>query len=159
MHLTIQWSYSFPCPNILAMDALFYIRCNYCLDKQLECKACSHSKGSYYHCFVNGLECLFLPPTILWHGSHTTDVSPFQHNCFHCTQSHQQCRFDADSPSQCKCCIKFWLPCLFKLSFQGCCNDLKASFFANIVVNSAMPVPLDFPDGPNNPIALLKKKQ
>ncbi len=45
------------------------IRCTNCRDKQLMCEAHPHTKGSCYHCIVNGLPCLFPPKTILRHGS------------------------------------------------------------------------------------------
>jgi hypothetical protein len=78
-------------------------------------------------CIINGLQCLFPPITILGHASpRTTDVSLFQRNCVHCTQSHQRCVFHTDSPTQCKRCIKLQVTCLFNLSFQGCRNDLIA---------------------------------
>lgn len=54
----------------------------------------------------------------------TTDVSLFQRNCVHCTQSHQRCVFDPASQSQCKRCSKLQATCLFKLSSQGRRNDL-----------------------------------
>ena len=118
------------------MDAPFPITCTNCHDKQLKCKAHHHSKGSCYHCIVNGLQCLIPSLTIPRHGPPGTDVFPFQCNCFHCTQSHQTCLFNANSSSQCKRCMKLEIPCLFKLSSQGCCNDLIASpTYANQVVN------------------------
>jgi hypothetical protein len=51
----------------------------------------------------------------------------FSAQCVHCTQSHQKCLFDTDSPLQCKRCIKLKIPCLFQLSSQGSRNDLNAS--------------------------------
>ena len=103
------------------------IRCTNCCNKQLTCEAHPHTKGSCYHCIVNGMQCLFPPITMLGHASpRTTDVSLFQRNCIHCTQSHQRCVGDTDSPSQCKRCIKLQLTCLFKLSSQGRRNDLIA---------------------------------
>ncbi len=114
------------------MGAPLSIRCTNCNDKQLKCKAHPHTKGSCYHCMVNGLECLFPPITILGHASlWTTDVSLFQRNCVHCTQSYQRCVFDTDSPSQCKHCIKFQVTYLFKLSSQGRRDDLITPTDAN----------------------------
>jgi hypothetical protein len=104
------------------------IRYTNCQDKQLMCKAHPHTKGSCYHCIINGLPCFFLPKTILRHGStRMNNAFRFQRNCVHCTQSHQKCLFDTDSSLQCKCCIKLEIPCLFKLSSQGSRNDLNAS--------------------------------
>ena len=92
------------------------------------CKAHPHTKGSCYHCIVNGLPCFFLPQTIIRHGStRIFNAFRFQRNCTHCTQSHQKCLFDTDSSLQCKRCIKLEIPCLFKLSSQGSRNDLNAS--------------------------------
>jgi hypothetical protein len=92
------------------------------------CKAHPHTKGSCYHCIVNGLPCLFPPNTILRHGSpRMTNAFRFQRNCVHCTRSHQKCVFDTDSPLQCKRCMKLEIPCLFQLSSQGRRNDLNAS--------------------------------
>jgi len=45
------------------------IHCTNCHDKQLTCEAHPHTKGSCYHCILNGLSCLFPPNTILRHGS------------------------------------------------------------------------------------------
>ena len=113
--------------SVSAMGAPLPICCNNCDDKELKCKAHPHTKGSCYHCIVNGLQCLFPPITFLGHASPgTTNVSLFQRNCVHCTQSHQRCVFDTDSPTQCKRCIKLQVTCLFKLSSQGCRNDLIA---------------------------------
>ncbi len=123
---------------IVAPFVPFPIPCTNWHDKQLKCKASHHRKGSSYRCNVNGLQCFFPPPTILWLGSPTTDVSPFQRNCLHCTQSHPQCQFDANSPLQWKCCIKFDFPCLFKLSSQGHHNDLSISTYAKVVVDSVV---------------------
>ena len=53
-------------------------------------------------------------------------VYPFQRNCFHCTQSHRQCKSDNRCQSQCSLCTKRGLPILYKLSSQGQRNDLKA---------------------------------
>jgi hypothetical protein len=106
----------------------FPICCTNCHDKQLMCKAHPHTKGSCYHCIVNGLPCFFLPQTIIRHGStRIFNAFRFQRNCTHCTQSHQKCLFDTDSSLQCKRCIKLEIPCLFKLSSQGSRNDLNAS--------------------------------
>ena len=58
-------------------------------------------------------------------------MSQFQRNCVHCTGSHQRCVFDANSPSQCKRCIKLEMTCLFKLSSQGRRNDLITSTDSN----------------------------
>jgi hypothetical protein len=92
------------------------------------CKAHPHTKGSCYHCIVNGLPCLFPPNTILRHGSpRMTNAFRFQRNCVHCTRSHQKCVFDTDFPLQCKRCMKLEIPCLFQLSSQGRRNDLNAS--------------------------------
>ncbi len=98
--------------SVSAMGAPLPICCNNCDDKELKCKAHPHTKGSCYHCIVNGLQCLFPPITFLGHASPgTTNVSLFQRNCVHCTQSHQRCVFDTDSPLQCKCCIKLQVTC------------------------------------------------
>ena len=108
------------------------IRCTNCHDKQLKCEVHPHTKGSCYHCIVNGLQCLFPPPiSILVGHEHasppgTTALLSFQRNCVHCTKSHQRCVFNADSPSQCKRCNKLQLTCSFKLSSQGRRNDLIA---------------------------------
>ena len=108
------------------------ICCTHCHDKQLKCEAHPHTKGSCYHCIIHGLQCLFPPPiSILVGHEHAsrprmTALLPFQRNCVHCTQSHQRCVFDADSPSQCKRCTKLQLTCSFKLSSQGRRNDLIA---------------------------------
>ena len=110
-------------PNgILAMDTPFPIWCTNCHDKQLQCKASPHTKGSCHHCLVNGGHCLFPPLTTILNGSPHSDTSPYQRNCTHCTQSHQKCNFHCGFPIQCTRCIKFDLPCLFKLSSQGCRN-------------------------------------
>ncbi len=54
------------------------------------------------------------------------DFSPFQHNCIHCTISHQWCKFDSNlHPQKHQWCIKLGIPCNFKLSAQGRCNDIK----------------------------------
>ena len=104
------------------------IRCTNCRDKQLMCEAHPHTKGSCYHCIVNGLPCLFPFNTILRHGSpRTTNAFRFQRNCVHCTRSHQKCVFDTNSPLQCKRCMKLEIPCLIQLSSQGSRNDLNAS--------------------------------
>jgi hypothetical protein len=96
-------------------------------DKQLKCEVHPHTKGSCYHCISSGLQSLFPPITILEHASpRTADVSLFQRNCVHCTQSHQRCVFNTDSLTQCKRCIKLQVTCLFKLSSQECYNDLIA---------------------------------
>ena len=109
------------------------ICCTNCHDKQLKCEAHPHTKGSCYHCIVNGLQCLFPPSLILGHASRsgTRALPSFQRNCAHCTHSHQRCVFDANSPSQCKRCIKLQLTCSFKLSSQGRRNDLIAPTDAN----------------------------
>ncbi len=112
----IQWSSQLAPLTVLAMGSPLPICCTNC-----------NTKGSCYHCIIYGLQCLFPPITILGHASpRTTNVSLFQHNCVHCTQSHQRCAFDTDSPAQCKRCIKLQVTCLFKLSSQGCRNDLIA---------------------------------
>ncbi len=41
------------------MDFPFPVSCIYCNEKQLKCKASSHSKGSCHHCLLNGIECFF----------------------------------------------------------------------------------------------------
>ncbi len=136
--LLIQWLYwhhspqnqrssQLPPLTVLAMGSPLPIRCTNCNDKQLKGEVHPHTKGSCYHCITNGLQCLFPPITILGHASpRTTDVSLLQRNCVHCTQSHQRCVFDTDSPTQCKRCIKLQVTCLFELSSQGRRNDLIA---------------------------------
>jgi len=101
----IQLSSQLPPHTVLVMlGTPLPIRCTNCRDKQLMCKAHPHTKGSCYHCIVNGLPCLFPPNTILRHGSpRMTDAFRFQRNCVHCTRSHQKCVFDTNSPFQCKC--------------------------------------------------------
>ena len=125
----IQLSSQLPPHTVLAMlGTPLPIRCTNCRDKQLMCEAHPHTKGSCYHCIVNGLPCLFPPNTILRHGSpRMTNAFCFQRNCVHCTQSHQKCVFDTDSPLQCKRCMKLEISCLFQLSSQGSRNDLNAS--------------------------------
>jgi hypothetical protein len=115
--LQIQWLFWHPPPQIQrssqlppltvsAMGAPLPILCTNCDDKQLKCKAHPHTKGLCYHCIVNGLQCLFPPITILGHASPgTTNVSLFQRNCIHCTQSYQRCVFNTDTQSQCNCLL------------------------------------------------------
>jgi hypothetical protein len=80
--------------QISAMDFSFPVSCINCNDKQLKCKASSHSKGSCHHCLLNGIECFF--PVAAVAASATVSpgvgVYSFQRNCFHCTQSHRQCQ-------------------------------------------------------------------
>ncbi len=123
----IQWSSQLPPLTVLVMGSPLPIRCTNCDDKQLKCEVHPHTKGLCYHCIINGLQCLFPPINILRHASpRTTGVSLFQRNCVHFTQRHQRCVFDANSPLQCKRSIKLQVTCLFKLSSQGCHNDLIA---------------------------------
>ncbi len=88
----------------------------------------SHSKGSWYHCLLNGIECFF--PVAAVAASSTVSpgvgVYSFQHNCFHCTQSHRKCQPSNHCQSQCSRCTKHGLPILYQLSSQGRRNDLKA---------------------------------
>ncbi len=113
--------------SISAMATPLPIHCSNCCIKELDCNVSSHIKGACSACHVNGLECLSPPPTNLLHGPLTTTVSPLQRNCVQCTLSHQKCIFEANHPSQCKRCIKFNLPCYFKLSSQGRRNDLTTA--------------------------------
>ena len=48
-----------PPHQISVMDFPFPVSCINCNEKQLECKASSHSKGSCHHCLLNGIECFF----------------------------------------------------------------------------------------------------
>ena len=113
--------------SILAMATPLLIHFSNCRIKQLNCNVSSHIKGSCNACHVNSSEYLSPPPTNLLHGLLTIAVSPFQKNCVQCTISHQKCIFNVDNPSICKRCIKFDLPCHFKLSLQGRHNNLMAA--------------------------------
>ena len=111
------------------MDFPFPVSCINCNDKQLECKASSHSKGSCHHCFILGIECCFPVGAVVAASataSHGVGVYSFQRNCFHCTQSHRQCRPSNHCHSPCSHCTKRGLPILYQLSSQGRRNDLKA---------------------------------
>jgi hypothetical protein len=125
----IQLSSQLPPHTVSAMFGTpLPICCATCRDNQLMCEAHPHTKGSCYHCIVNGLPCLFPPKAIIRHGSpRMTNAFRFQRNCVHRTRSHQKCVFDTDSPLQCKGCMKLKIPCLFQLSSQGSRNDLNAS--------------------------------
>jgi len=107
----------------------FPVNCINCNNKQLECKASSQSKGSCHHCLLNGVECFF-PVAAAVAASATVSagvgVFPIQCNCFHCTQSHQQCHSSNRCQSQCSRCTKHGLPILYKLSSQGRRYDLEA---------------------------------
>ncbi len=48
----------------------------------------------------------------------------------------KKCIFDVDNPSICKRCIKFDLPCHFKLSLQGGCNNLMGGKYLMIACSS-----------------------
>ena len=110
------------------MDFPFPVSCINCNDKQLECKASSHLKGSCHHCFINGIECYFPVAAVAASAtaSHGVGVYLFQRNCFHCTKSHRQCRPSNHCHSPCSRCTKRGLPILYQLSSQGRRNDLKA---------------------------------
>jgi hypothetical protein len=124
------------------MDFPFPIDCINCSDKHLKCKALSQSKGSCHHCFLNGVKCFF--PAVVAVAVAAVMVStgfgfyPFQCNCFHCTQSYQQCQSDNHCQSQCKHCTKRGLPILYKLSSQGQRNDLEALSVADGGVQSVL---------------------
>ena len=144
-------SYYLPPHQISAMDFLFPVNfpvnCINCNDKQLECKASSQSKDTYHHCLLNGVKCFF-PVAVALAASvaliSAIGVFPIQCNCFHCTQSHRQCKSDNRCQSQCSCCTKRKLPILYKLSSHGGRNDLKAwnspavASASNAVVDAAV---------------------
>jgi len=113
--------------QISVMDFPFPVHCINCNYKQLECKASSQSKGSCHHCLLNGVKCFF-PVVAAVAASATVSagagVFPIQRNCFHCTQSHQQCHSSNRCQSQCSRCTKRGLPIVYKLSSQGQRNDL-----------------------------------
>ena len=131
------------------MDFPFPVNCINCNNKQLECKASSQLKGSCHHCLLNGFECFF-PAVAAVAASATVSagvgVFQIQRNCFHCTQSHQQCHSSNRCQSQCSRCTQHGLPILYKLSSQGRHNDLKAgkshavALATNTVVDTAADV-------------------
>ena len=103
------------------------IQCLSCQKKQLNCNVASHIKGSCIQCIVDHLECLFPSPSFLHNGSFSNAPHLFQKNCVQCTIRHRKCIFDVNNQSSCNRCIKFGLPCVFKLSSQGQRNDISAS--------------------------------
>ena len=114
--------------------------CSNCHINQLRCNTTSHVKGSCVQCYVNGLECLFPPPTIPHQGVLSNGNSPFQRNCVPCSQRHRKCIFDNNHSSQCQRCIKFGLLCLFQLSSQGRRNDLCVETIVETTATAAMEV-------------------
>jgi hypothetical protein len=101
----------------------FPVQCLNCHKKITKCKAYLEAKGSCQSCFLSSLECVFPLPLYL---HQKCELSPFQHNCIHCTISHQRCNFNSNlHPQKCQQCIKLGIPCNFKLSAQGRRNDIK----------------------------------
>ena len=126
--------------SISAMTIPLPIPCSNCHINQLRCNTTSHVKGSCVQCYVNGLECLFPPPTIPHQGVLSNGNSPFQRNCVPCSQRHRKCIFDNNHSSQCQRCIKFGLLCLFQLSSQGRRNDLCVETIVETTATAATEV-------------------
>jgi hypothetical protein len=116
------------------MSVTFPVGCINCNNNLLECKASPRSKGLCHYCHLNGFECFFPAAAAVASAAEAlldpAVTYPFQRNCFHCTQSHQQCQSDEHCQLQCKRCTKRGLPILYKLSSQGRHNDMKASTVA-----------------------------
>ena len=67
-----------------------------------------------------------LVPPLLLYLHQKLELFPFQCNCIHCNINHQQCKFNSNiDPQKCQWCTKLGVPCNFKLSAQGRCNDIK----------------------------------